>query len=108
MKAIQSGLLDILWFDADAREVKLRQLVMERLAECPPPRIDDSVVATYFLALRTTRLDKAAKEIAYHATSGIKNPPPGSLLGPMHGPGRRASTPGTPPGGSGCCTSPFR
>ena len=37
-------------------------------------------MATYFLALRTTRLAKAAKEIAYHATSGMKNPPPGSLL----------------------------
>ncbi len=80
MKAIDNGLLDILWFDADAREVKLRQVVTQRLAEGPPPRIDDSIVATYFLALRTTRLEKAAKEIAYHATSGIKNPPPGSLL----------------------------
>ena len=37
-------------------------------------------MATYFLALRSTPLHKAAKEIAYHATSGIKDPPPGSLL----------------------------
>ncbi len=80
MKPIENSLLDLLWFDADAREVKLRQVVAERLAESPPPRIDDSIVATYFLALRSTRLARAAKEIAYHATSGIKNPPPGSLL----------------------------
>ena len=42
--------------------------------------VDDHIVATYFLALRTTQLHQAAKDIAYHATSGIKNPPPGSLL----------------------------
>jgi ribulose 1,5-bisphosphate carboxylase large subunit-like protein len=71
---------DLLWFDADAREMKLRQLVAARLAENPAPPVDDHVVATYFLALRSTRLHEAAKEIAYHATSGVKNPPPGSLL----------------------------
>ena len=80
MKPLDKSSLDLLWFDADAREMRLRQLVTERLADSPPPQIDDCVVATYFLALRSTQLHQAAKDIAYHATSGIKNPPPGSLL----------------------------
>ena len=80
MKAIDNSTLDLLWFDADARDTRLRQLVAGRMAENPPPPIDDHIVATYFLALRTEQLSHIAKEIAYHATSGIKNPPPGSLL----------------------------
>lgn len=73
-------LLDLLWFDADARDVRLRAVVTDRLRERPAPQADDHLVATYFLALRTTTLAHAAKEIAYHATSGVKYPPPGSLL----------------------------
>ncbi len=80
MKPDQDKYADLLWFDADAREMKLRQLVMARLAESPPPPVDDQIVATYFLALRSRQLQQAAKEIAYHATSGVKHPPPGSLL----------------------------
>lgn len=72
--------MDWLWFDTDAREERLRQLITERLAKSPPPADDEHVVATYFLAMRSTPLDRAAKEIAYHATSGEKHPPPGSLL----------------------------
>jgi ribulose-bisphosphate carboxylase large chain len=77
---LDSRLSDLLWFDADARETMLRTLVAERLAAAPPERRDDSVVASYFFALRTATLDHTVKEIAYHATSGIKNPPAGSLL----------------------------
>ena len=77
---LDSRVSDLLWFDADARETMLRTLVAERLAASPPERRDDSVVASYFFALRTASLDHTVKEIAYHATSGIKNPPPGSLL----------------------------
>ncbi len=80
MKPLDRSTLDLLWFDPDAREVRLRSLIGERLSESPPPRLDDHVVAAYFLALRTQRLDKAAKEIAYHATSGEKHPRPGTLL----------------------------
>lgn len=72
--------LDLLWHDADAREVRLRQVVADRLAVKPPPIIDDAVVASYFFALRTTTLAEMASEISYHATSGVKQPPPGSLL----------------------------
>ena len=80
MKPLDADTRDLLWFDPDVRAVRLRGLVMERMAQAPPPRLDDHVVASYFLALRNTSLDAAAKEIAYHATSGVKNPPPGSLL----------------------------
>ncbi|MCC6579804.1 MAG: hypothetical protein IT440_05135 [Phycisphaeraceae bacterium] len=72
--------LDMLWHDAAAREERLRAIITERLTASPPPKIDDAVVATYFFAFRTMRLEKAVTEISYHATSGVKNPPPGSLL----------------------------
>jgi ribulose-bisphosphate carboxylase large chain len=70
----------VLWHDAAAREERLRAVVTERLAAQPPPAIDDAIVATYFFAFRTMKLEKAVSEISYHATSGVKNPPPGSLL----------------------------
>ncbi len=69
-----------LWFDWDAREQRLRAVVAERLALRPPPSADDAVVATYFLALRTRSLRQIAEDFSYHATSGVHDPPPGSLL----------------------------
>jgi len=80
MSPLDSSTLNLLWHDADAREVRLRQAISERLAAQPPPRLDDQIVATYFFALRSWTLDHAAKEISYHATSGTKDIPPGSLL----------------------------
>lgn len=80
MTTLSSDRLDSLWHDADAREERLREIVADRLAHCPPPQLDDQVVATYFLALRSQKLRQIGSEIAYHATSGISNPPPGSLL----------------------------
>ena len=80
MKPIDDHTLNLLWFDADARDTRLRQLVVERLSQNPAPPADNHVVVTYFLALCMDQLHQAAKEIAYHATSEIKNPPPGSLL----------------------------
>src|SRR5687767_4002551 len=72
--------LELLWQDFDAREQRLRAIVAERLAASPPPIDDDHVVASYFFALRTLTLGQLAGEIAYHATSGVRHPPPGSLL----------------------------
>ncbi|HLN31140.1 MAG TPA: RuBisCO large subunit C-terminal-like domain-containing protein [Gemmataceae bacterium] len=80
MKPLDSETLKSLWHDEDAREVRLRAVIEDRLAEKPPPTIDDQIVATYFFALRTLKLRDAVAEISYHATSGIKHPPPGSLL----------------------------
>ena len=80
MKVLDSATVDLLWYDADIREERLREVVRDRLAEAPPPRLADQIVATYFFAFRTLTLREAVKEISYHATSGIKEPPPRSLL----------------------------
>jgi len=80
MRPLDTKTLDWLWADIDAREVRLREVITERMAETPRTVIDDQLVATFFLALRSMKLEAAAKEISYHATSGIKDPPPGSLL----------------------------
>ena len=78
--SLPASALQSLWHDFDAREELLRRLVTERLAASPAPQIEDAVVATYFFALRSWSLEHAAKEISYHATSGTKDVPPGSLL----------------------------
>src|SRR6516164_3829346 len=80
MKPVTAAILDRLWHDEDAREACLREVVRDRLNENRPPIIDDQIVATYFFAFRTMTLKDAVAEISYHATSGIKHPPPGSLL----------------------------
>src|SRR5437588_2562518 len=80
MKPVDAKVLSLLWHDEDASEARLREIVGERMAANPPPIIEDQVVATYFFALRTLKLLEAVSEISYHATSGIKHPPPGSLL----------------------------
>ncbi len=69
-----------LWFDWDRREQLIRHVVSQRLGEQPPPRLADQVVATYFLALRSKKLEEIGAEFSYHATSGIKHPLAGSLL----------------------------
>jgi ribulose-bisphosphate carboxylase large chain len=80
MKFLDSASRDLLWYDADIREERLRVIVRDRLGENPPPVIDDQLVATYFFAIRTQTLSEAAKEISYHATSGTRHPPRGSLI----------------------------
>ena len=72
--------LDLFWHDFDTREEALRTAVAECLAASPPPVLDDFIVATYFLALRSWSLEHAAREISYHATSGTKDIAPGSLI----------------------------
>jgi len=80
VKALDAATLDLLWQDADAREVRLREVVSERLRLNPPPRLEDYIVATYFFAFRNMKLEEAVEEISYHATIGLKHPPKGSLL----------------------------
>jgi ribulose 1,5-bisphosphate carboxylase large subunit-like protein len=77
---LTSATLARLWDDFDAREELLRRIIADRLGANPPPRVPDHVVATYYFAFRSQTLSKAVGEISYHATSGIKNPPKGSLL----------------------------
>ena len=80
MKPLQPATLEMLWYDTDARELALRKVVTDRLQENPPPVVPGHIVATYFFAFRTLTLTSAVAEIAYHATSGTRQPPPGSLL----------------------------
>ncbi|GAB4451506.1 MAG: hypothetical protein Kow0031_34050 [Anaerolineae bacterium] len=80
MTPVSPQVLDQFWLDFDAREALLREVVAERLALNPPPKMDEAIVASYFFAFRHQTLPAAVAEISYHATSGIKNPPPGSLL----------------------------
>src|SRR5260370_4902554 len=79
MQSLSTDLLESFWHDNDRREEQLRRVVAERLALNPPPKSDDYVIATYFFAFPSLRLDHAVDEISYHATTGIKHPPPGSL-----------------------------
>ena len=80
MHPLDQKTLDMLWYDGNTREERLREVVSRRLSENPPPSLDDQIVASYFFAFRTQKLEQAAREISYHATSGIKHPPAGSLL----------------------------
>lgn len=80
MAILDTASLETLWYDLDAREVLVRRVITERLAVNAPPRDDDCVIATYFFAFRTLKLEKAVAEISYHATTGVKSAPPGSLL----------------------------
>lgn len=80
MDAVSPRTLELLWFDTDLREDLLRSVVSEALQACPAPKVEDAIVASYFFAFRSQKLEDAVQEISYHATSGIKNPPPGSLL----------------------------
>jgi ribulose-bisphosphate carboxylase large chain len=80
LKPLDPSSLQLLWHDADGREVRLREIITERLAARAPPVMEDQMVATYFFALRTWSLEQAAQEISYHATSGTKDIPRGSLI----------------------------
>src|SRR5687767_14809387 len=80
MTPISAKTLEQLWHDPEPREVRLREIITERLAANPPPQMADYIVATYFFAFRTQSLEHAVEEISYHATIGIKHPPAGSLL----------------------------
>lgn len=80
MSGLSGEILASLWHDADAREEQLRAVIAERLQARPAPHLENHIVATYFLAMRTLTLQEAAKEISYHATNGVYHAPPGTLL----------------------------
>src|SRR5215467_13124309 len=80
MAGLSSKTLGLLWHDPAKREGCLRQVINERLLGKPAPAFDDAIVATYFFAFRNQKLQSAVEEISYHATIGVKHPPPGSLL----------------------------
>jgi len=77
MAYVGTATLDRLRDDVDAREEVLRQEVLDRLVEDPPPGLPDHVIAAYNFAFRTTTVE----EISDHAIGGVEHPPKGSLLG---------------------------
>jgi len=80
VNSIDSDQLKLLWFDLEKREMLLRRIITGRLAQKPPATSDDHITVSYFFAFRSNTLSQAVQEISYHATSGIKHPPAGSLL----------------------------
>jgi len=80
MKPLPLKMQKLFWHDWDLREKHLRSVITERLAAHPPPTLEEHIVATYFFAFRAQSLKQAVEEIGYHATSGIRHPPAGSLL----------------------------
>src|SRR5438876_5341599 len=72
--------MNLLGHDVEPREVRLRDVITDRLRERPAPQMDEHIVASYFFAFRSTKLADAIEEISYHATIGVKHPPKGSLL----------------------------
>ena len=79
MTYVNEKTAQLLWHDAEPRELRLRDVIAERL-HAPAPKMEGYIVATYFFAFRTQKLAEAVEEISYHATIGVKHPPKGSLL----------------------------
>ena len=80
MTYVDDKTAQLLWHDAEPRELRLRDIIAERLRARPAPKMEGYIVATYFFAFRTQKLAEAVEEISYHATIGVKHPPKGSLL----------------------------
>src|SRR3954462_12618722 len=80
MTYVDDKTAQLLWHDAEPRELRLRDVIAERLLARPAPKMEGYIVATYFFAYRTQKLVEAVEEISYHATIGVKHPPKGSLL----------------------------
>jgi ribulose 1,5-bisphosphate carboxylase large subunit-like protein len=80
MTYVDDKTAQLLWHDAEPRELRLRDVIAERLRARPAPKMEGYIVATYFFAFRTQKLAEAVEEISYHATIGVKHPPKGSLL----------------------------
>ena len=80
MNYVDDKTAQLLWHDSEPRELRLRDVIAERLRARPAPKMEGYIVATYFFAFRTQKLAEAVEEISYHATIGVKHPPKGSLL----------------------------
>ncbi len=85
MTYLDSPTLALMKLDLDQREDVIRRHVYEALASLPPVDLRDAIVATFFVAARSMTVQAAGGEIAYHMTSGVRSPSPGSLLDQCHG-----------------------
>ncbi len=78
--AIEQAVLERLDQDLDGREALIRRLVVERLPELPEADVTSDVVATYFVVCEQKGLLEVGRTIAYHQTTAIRQPEPGSLV----------------------------
>ena len=80
MEYLGSKTLDVIRQDLDLREEIIRKVVVEVLAAMPQPDVSADVVATYFVVARSISVEQVGREIAYHATTGLRSVEAGSLL----------------------------
>ena len=85
MKSLDSDILAIICSDPDKREDIIRKIVYESLAVLEKPDLSKHIAVSYFVCARTISPGQVGKEIAYHMTSGVRNPPAGSLLARCNG-----------------------
>lgn len=85
MKSPDSKTLGIICEDPDKREDIIREIVYESLAALEKPDLSKHIAVSYFVCARTISPCQVGKEIAYHMTSGVRNPPAGSLLARCNG-----------------------
>lgn len=80
MKTLNNAALQAMRYDLDGREDIIRRAVRDAVEGLPPPDSSDHIVATYFVAAATTSPASVGREICYHMTTGVRTPPPDSLL----------------------------
>jgi len=80
MRSISSDALNIMKLDMDARETTIREAVYEALSGLDRADLSDQIVVTYWVHAKSLSPAQVGKEISYHMTSGVRKPPPGSLL----------------------------
>ena len=66
--------------DLDEREEIIRRAVYETLDTLPVPDLSEDIVVTYWVHATSLSPAQVGAEISYHMTSGVRKPPPGSLL----------------------------
>jgi ribulose-bisphosphate carboxylase large chain len=85
MVNLDNKTLAALYEDPDKREDIIRKIVYESLETLGKPDLSKHIAVTYFVCARTLSPAQVGREIAYHMTSGVRNPPAGSLLARCNG-----------------------
>ena len=85
MKSLDKGTFGVMCEDLDKREDIIRSTVYESLESLEKPDLSKHIAVSYFVNARTISPAQVGKEIAYHMTSGVRNPPKGSLLARCNG-----------------------
>ncbi|MFA6472497.1 MAG: RuBisCO large subunit C-terminal-like domain-containing protein [Candidatus Latescibacterota bacterium] len=85
MKNPDSRTIAMLNDNPDTREDIIRTIVYESLETLEKPDLSKHIAVSYFVCAKTLSPYKVGREIAYHMTSGVRNPPQGSLLARCNG-----------------------